>query len=45
MLELINPINGSFLSNKGDYLEDEFGNSFPILNGIPRFSIEKKLYI
>lgn len=41
MLELINPSNGSFLSNKGDYLVDEFGNSFPILNRIPRFSIEK----
>ena len=41
MLEFINPNNGSFLSNKGDYLEDEFGNTFPILNGIPRFSIEK----
>lgn len=41
MLEFINPSNGSFLSNKGDYLEDEFGNILPILNGIPRFSIEK----
>jgi len=34
---LINPANGLPLLKSGEYLNDSDGNSFPIVNGIPRF--------
>ena len=40
MIQIINPQNGCFLFNEGNNLVDEQGNNFPIINGIPRFTLQ-----
>jgi SAM-dependent methyltransferase len=38
MIPLINPFNNKLLTRIGEELKDEEGNSFPIVNGVPRFT-------
>ena len=36
MIQLINPFNGKTLERKENSYVDEDGNTFPIVNGVPR---------
>ncbi|MBS1759489.1 MAG: class I SAM-dependent methyltransferase [Bacteroidetes bacterium] len=37
MISIINPFNGKPLHKEGDFLKDDEGNEFPIVNEVPRF--------
>src|SRR5258705_9821876 len=37
MVPIINPFNNKLLSQVSQELKDDEGNSFPIVNGVPRF--------
>ena len=44
MVPIINPFNGKPLSKFSEELKDEEGNSFPVINAIPRFFITENNY-
>ena len=37
MITIINPFNAKSLRRVSEELKDDEGNSFPIINGVPRF--------
>jgi SAM-dependent methyltransferase len=37
MIQLINPSNNKLLTRVADVLKDDEGNTFPVINGVPRF--------